>query len=406
MANTSSADAAGVAQDQGDGAAGSSFQKMMSQAQAGESQPVGGEPAAATPAAAAAAGAVDALAGEVARATAAAATAAATLNPMTQLRQFAGQATGAADAAAPQLATTLPKQVSSDSDADAVPQDDSLVLVLASLAQLGITPQPATAAAAPTSDSGTSLSVAVGAAATQLAGALPRLTNGVADGLAARLRPGAAGPLPAAANGDATGAAVPLAAQLQLDPSAGSITIRDLLDGSGDAASRARDPAETTTASRPLDGAGVLAAAANDMPRTAEAVARTISVPVQHPRWAEAVSTEIRWFAEQGVQSATLRLNPEHMGPVDVRLSLSDSQVTVNFSAASAETRAALEQSLPRLREMLAGAGLSLGEAQVQQQMRQGSQNGSHSAGGAADTDVRDSMVRVPQRLGLVDEYA
>jgi flagellar hook-length control protein FliK len=353
-------------------------------------------------------GAVNALVGDVARAAAAAAAAAATLNPMTQLRQFAGQATAATDAAvAPQLATTRPKPVSSDSDADAVPQDDSLVLVLASLAQLGITPQPATATAATTADSGTSLAVAAGAAATQLAGVLPGLANGVADGLAARQRPGTAGPLPAAANGDATGAAVPLAAALQLDPSAGNITIRDLLDGSGgDASARARDPAETAAASRPIDGAGVLAAAANDMPRAAEAVARTISVPVQHPRWAEAVSTEIRWFAEQGVQSATLRLNPEHMGPVDVRLSLSDSQVTVNFSAASAETRAALEQSLPRLREMLAGAGLSLGEAQVQQQMRQGSQNGSHSTGGAADTDVRDSLVRVPQRLGLVDEYA
>ena len=278
---------------------------------------------------------------------------------------------------------------------------------MSALSQLGITLQPVAPAVTAATDGGSALAVAADGAAAQLAGALPKSASGPADALAARLRPGSALALAAAANGAATGNAVQAGGLLQSDPSITSITLRDLLDGSGgDAASRVRDPAETAAAARIAEAAGQFATAANDSSRSADAATRTISIPVQHPRWAEAVATQIRWFAEQGVQGATLRLTPEHLGPVEVRLSLSDSQVTVNFSAASAETRAALEQSLPRLREMLAGAGLSLGEAQVQQQTRQGSQNGFNSGGAAADTDVRDSLARVPMRLRLVDEYA
>lgn len=176
--------------------------------------------------------------------------------------------------------------------------------------------------------------------------------------------------------------------------------------GQEDSAPQAPDSAETAAVARSADGIAVPQMPARDTGLTPEVLSRTINLPVQHPRWATAVSTEIRWFAEQGIQSAKLEVTPEHLGPVQVRLSISDNQVTVNFAAPSAETRMALEQSLPRLREMLAGAGLSLGEAQVQQQMRHGSQNPSGFRGHAAEEDVLDAPALISTRLGLVDEYA
>jgi flagellar hook-length control protein FliK len=118
------------------------------------------------------------------------------------------------------------------------------------------------------------------------------------------------------------------------------------------------------------------------------------------------VASEVRWFAEQGVQNATLKLTPEHLGPVEVHLALSDGQVNVNFSASHSDTRQALEQSLPQLRDMLAGAGLSLGQAHVQQQMRQGSQNSFSPGGASADNGLHEPSATIPMRLGLVDEYA
>ena len=106
------------------------------------------------------------------------------------------------------------------------------------------------------------------------------------------------------------------------------------------------------------------------------------------------------------MQAATLRLSPEHLGPVDVRIDLNNSQVNVTFSAAHVETQAALEQALPQLRAVLAGAGLALGQATVQQQARRESQN----SGGAEQLvtgalDRSESIATLAQRLGLVDEY-
>ena len=106
------------------------------------------------------------------------------------------------------------------------------------------------------------------------------------------------------------------------------------------------------------------------------------------------------------VRSATLRLSPEHLGPVEVHIDMQDSNVNVNFTAAHAETRAALEQALPQLRTVLAGAGLTLGQATVQQQARRESQN-SHAlarAGGAADETIEAPII-VTRSLGMIDEY-
>ena len=134
---------------------------------------------------------------------------------------------------------------------------------------------------------------------------------------------------------------------------------------------------------------------------------RTVSVPVQDRHWSQAIAAQILVLADHRIESATLRLTPEHLGPVDVRIDIEDSQVNVSFGAAHSDTRAALELALPRLREVLAGAGLTLGEASVQQHMRRGSQN--RSDGARAATDAADqsavAMISVRRMLGVIDEY-
>jgi flagellar hook-length control protein FliK len=134
----------------------------------------------------------------------------------------------------------------------------------------------------------------------------------------------------------------------------------------------------------------------------------TISVPVANGDWPHAVAAQVHWFINNDIQSATLRLSPEHLGPVEVRIDVHDSQVNVNFSAAHADTRAALEQTVPRLREILAGGGLTLGQANVQQDPRPGSQSAAAPMRPAftAAPVVEPVAVATPQGLGLVDEYA
>jgi flagellar hook-length control protein FliK len=71
-------------------------------------------------------------------------------------------------------------------------------------------------------------------------------------------------------------------------------------------------------------------------------------------------------MAERGLQSATIKLQPEHLGQMEIRIRINDDGAAhVNFSAQHAQTREALEGAIPRLRELFADQGLSLTQANV-----------------------------------------
>ena len=144
-----------------------------------------------------------------------------------------------------------------------------------------------------------------------------------------------------------------------------------------------------------------------DVPTSAP-VERAIHVPVRDPAWPQAVAAEIHFLTDQKIEAATLRLSPEHLGPVEVRIDVRETNVSVSFGAAHVDTQVALEQALPRLREMFAAAGLNLGQAFVQQEARHGSHNGSVApASGADATDNADGAgPGTVHAVGLVDEYA
>ncbi|RKZ80800.1 MAG: hypothetical protein DRQ35_01565, partial [Gammaproteobacteria bacterium] len=72
-------------------------------------------------------------------------------------------------------------------------------------------------------------------------------------------------------------------------------------------------------------------------------------------------------MAREGIQQATLKLNPANLGPVEVKLTMNDEKVHVTFVAQHAATRDALEQALPRLRESFTENGLEFADADVLQ---------------------------------------
>jgi flagellar hook-length control protein FliK len=136
--------------------------------------------------------------------------------------------------------------------------------------------------------------------------------------------------------------------------------------------------------------------------------AASIGVPVAHPDWPHALAAQVQWMATRQIQSATLRLSPEHLGPLEVRIDVTRSQINVNFTAHHADTREALAQAVPQLRQLFAAGGLNLGEATVRQDPHSSHQpppSPPSSATGAAETVERVANTAF-QRLGLVDEYA
>lgn len=106
-----------------------------------------------------------------------------------------------------------------------------------------------------------------------------------------------------------------------------------------------------------------------------------IEIPVGHAGWDAAFSQRVAWVATNTQQVAHLQLNPPNLGPLEIRISLSSDQTNAAFTSPHAAVRDAIEAALPRLREMLADNGLSLGNVNVssqsfQQQQQQQSQTG------------------------------
>lgn len=107
----------------------------------------------------------------------------------------------------------------------------------------------------------------------------------------------------------------------------------------------------------------------------------TVAVPVGQNGWDTAFSQRVTWVATNTQQIAHLHLNPPNLGPLEVRISLASDQATAAFTSPHAAVREAIEAALPRLREMLADNGLSLGNVNVssesfqQQQQAQSNQS-------------------------------
>ncbi|MFQ1729170.1 flagellar hook-length control protein FliK [Aeromonas veronii] len=77
------------------------------------------------------------------------------------------------------------------------------------------------------------------------------------------------------------------------------------------------------------------------------------------------------------LQQAEIQLDPLGLGKMKIQVHMgSDSQANVHFVVQHGQTREMLEQAMPRLRDMLAGQGIQLGQTQVQQQSQQQQQQG------------------------------
>lgn len=101
-----------------------------------------------------------------------------------------------------------------------------------------------------------------------------------------------------------------------------------------------------------------------------------VETPVGARGWDTEVGNRLVWMAGRQESHAELVLNPPQMGRIEVSLSISGDQATAQFVSASPAVREALENALPRLRELLADAGVTLGQAQV------GSESTGHPAAG------------------------
>lgn len=175
--------------------------------------------------------------------------------------------------------------------------------------------------------------------------------------------------------------------------------------------------------SDPLDALKNLAASTLQAPPQAQLNA-AVTTPhnlamqssVGSPAFGQELSQQVTWLGGQDVKEARIRLHPEDMGELDVKVSVKQDHVDVAFIAQHPQAVHAVQQTLTQLDSMLAHHGLSLGQAMVGQgnsgqgSAQSGASGGSSSGGegglGEVVGDVAAVAAPVVKAVGLVDMFA
>jgi flagellar hook-length control protein FliK len=148
------------------------------------------------------------------------------------------------------------------------------------------------------------------------------------------------------------------------------------------------------------------------------------AVNIFKPEGQQQLAEKVRWMVAGRNPMAEIRLDPPDLGAMQIKVNLGSDIASVNFTVQSSQAKEALDQQLPRLREMLQEQGIELGQSsvqqessgQAQQQAEQGSgQTGNGSASAKGEIASQSAEV-VPQgvieqrivggSLGGIDYYA
>ncbi|OBV40571.1 flagellar hook-length control protein FliK [Janthinobacterium psychrotolerans] len=200
-------------------------------------------------------------------------------------------------------------------------------------------------------------------------------------------------------------------------PDAGKLALDAQLAATAKAGSALAEPLPKEAAPDLTRLAATLAPGALQQAAAAAVPADKLMGRVGTPAWDQQLGQKVVWMAAGGDQSATLTLNPPDLGPLQVVLTVTNDQADAAFMSAQPEVRQALEAALPRLRDMMAEAGIAFGSATVSDgapqqnnSQREGSGSGrGGNQGGAVsggEIAITQGAGRGRPSLGEVDTFA
>ncbi|UOA09032.1 flagellar hook-length control protein FliK [Methylobacter sp. S3L5C] len=126
-----------------------------------------------------------------------------------------------------------------------------------------------------------------------------------------------------------------------------------------------------------------------------------ISPAFDSPNWDKTINQQVIWMMQNKLQTASLTINPPHLGPIQVMMQIDNQLATVQFVSAQPEVREALQNALPLLTDMLKQSGIQLGHADVSSQNKHSesrqSVNSSKTNKNSVDTSVIDPALNAQQ---------
>ncbi|GLQ99911.1 flagellar hook-length control protein FliK [Dyella mobilis] len=142
----------------------------------------------------------------------------------------------------------------------------------------------------------------------------------------------------------------------------------------------------------------------------------SVNTPVGASGFAKELGQQVTWLSGQDIKQAQIRLNPENLGPLDVKVSVEHGRVDVAFMTQHVAAATAVQQGLDQLHQMLGAQGLSLGHTSVgqhasqqqfansQQQQQQSGAQTTADSDQATGSSTAETLKRVA--IGLVDAFA
>jgi flagellar hook-length control protein FliK len=131
-------------------------------------------------------------------------------------------------------------------------------------------------------------------------------------------------------------------------------------------------------------------------------------------KFAPVMQQQLITMVSKGIQQAEIRLDPPELGHMLVKIHVQGDQTQVQFQVVHSQTKDLVEQSLPKLREMLAQEGMLLSDSQVSQgdgREQKGRQHGgaSESHDSLDENSAQDTPLTTNRTSGLnsaIDYYA
>lgn len=129
------------------------------------------------------------------------------------------------------------------------------------------------------------------------------------------------------------------------------------------------------------------------------------ALSVYRKDFAGALKDKVMVMMNQKLQQIEIRLDPQELGNVNVKINMQNEQAVVNFTVQNQQAKEAFDQNLGRLKEMLAESGVDVGDANVEQQSKQNNEDelGGGGQGGEGDVTGNElSELSDTQTLNLV----
>jgi flagellar hook-length control protein FliK len=128
--------------------------------------------------------------------------------------------------------------------------------------------------------------------------------------------------------------------------------------------------------------------------------------------WSAALAQQVTASAIAATRETTVRITPDGLGPIEVRVRVASEHVDVRFAIEHPVTANMVREALPDLQRMLAQSGLRLGDAQVAQQNARDRGQAARDDASASPTGDDEPVavgaavgMRPRARVGLLDDF-